>query len=97
MGYIMMKAPYGMPQGDPKWNRIGTICLVIWLVGILIISQIESDNIILSIICIVWGAIPFVLIGLFILFMIIGIALYQVKIHFPTLFYKLPEWLKKLC
>ena len=92
----MMKAPYGMPQGDPKWNRIGSLCLVIWLVGLLITSQIDSDNTFVSIICVVWIAIPFVTIGLFILFVIISIILYQTKMRFPNFFYKLPRWIKKL-
>ena len=32
MGYIMMKAPKGMPQGDPKFTQKATLCLIVWVI-----------------------------------------------------------------
>ena len=96
MGYIMMRAPKGMPKGDPKLTFWGTVGLFIWVLGILIIPD-KSTNIMIIILKHIWFIVPVIILGLLALFIIIGITLYQTKIRFPNFFDKLPVWVKKLC
>lgn len=91
----MIKAPKGMPKGDPKWTFYGTIILAVWVVGLLILPY-KSDSLPMNIFSIIWRIMPIVAIGLFLLFVIVGIALHYTKKHFPDFFDKMPAWIKKL-
>ena len=95
MGYIMMKAPKGMPQGDPEFIKRATLCLIVWLVVFLILLMtdikvwgIEIDRL--------WLALPFLILAIVVAYMIVGIVLYQTKAHFPNFFDNLPIWIKKI-
>ena len=91
----MMKAPKGMPQGDPEFIKKATLCLIVWLVVFLIllmadikVGGIEIDRL--------WLALPFLIIAIFIAYIIVGIVLYQTKAHFPNFFDNLPIWIKEI-
>ena len=90
-----MKAPKGMPQGNPKFIQRATLYLIVWLVVFLIllmadikVGGIEIDRL--------WLALPFLIIAIFIAYIIVGIVLYQTKAHFPNFYEKLPERIKKI-
>ena len=95
----MMKAPEGMPQGDPKYTRRATLCLIIWLIGLLIIIMSDSHNAFIKVFNYVWMAYTFIIvvyiIGIF-LCILIGIILYQLYSRFPNAYEKLPNWIKRL-
>ena len=91
-----MKAPEGMPKGDPKWTFWGTIIIAVWVVVLLIIPY-NSDSLPINILSIIWRYVPVVAIGLFVLFIIVGVVLYQIKKHSPTFYENMPAWIKKLC
>ena len=89
------KSPKGIQYGDTKFYRIAKICLLIWVLVFLILPD-SSNNVIVNVSCIIWRAIPFIAIGLFVLLVITGILLYQTKNHFPDSFGKLPKWIKQI-
>lgn len=93
MGYIILRN--GRVPGDPKWNAIGFLCLFIWLIGLLLMPE-HSDSVLGKVICIVWIAIPIVFIGLFILYSIFGIIIFQLYSRFPDAYEKFPKWIKNL-
>ena len=93
MGY-KMKLKNGMPYGDTKFYRIAKICLFVWVLVFLILPD-SSNNVIVNVLCLIWRAIPFIAIGLFLLLVIIGILLYQTKKHLPDRFDILPKWIKQ--
>ena len=93
MGYIILRN--GREPGDPKWNAIGTLCLFIWIFGILLIPE-PGESVLWKVIRIVWITIPLVVIGLFILYIISGIIIYQIHSRFPDAYEKIPKWIKNL-
>lgn len=91
MGYIIFGDPNRIKPQDPRLMRIFIVWLLIFL--ILLMSKIEVFGIELSRL---WGGLLLVAIGLFILFAVVGIFLYQTKVHFPDFFNKLPDWIKAI-
>ena len=91
MGYIIIGDPNKIKPQDPRLMGIFIVWLVIFL--FLLITKIEFFGIdLLSL----WGCLFFVAISLFVLFIVIGILLYQMKVHTPHFFDKLPKWLRKI-
>jgi hypothetical protein len=91
MGYIVFGDPNKIKPQDPRLMGIFMTWLVIFL--ILIMTKIEIFGIELSVL---WGSLLFIAIGLFVLFAVVGVVLYQMKIHYPAFFYKLPGWIKSI-
>lgn len=84
----------GIKYGDTKSYKIFKFCLFIWVIIFLItlsldfkIFGIEVDRI--------WLGLLLFLILMFITYVLIAIALYQIKKHFPDFFDKFPERIKK--
>ena len=91
MGYIVIGDPNKIKPQDPRLMRIFMAWLVIFL--ILLMTKIEVFGIELASL---WGGLSFVAIGLFVLFVIVGVVLYQTKVHYPDFFDKLPEQIKRI-
>lgn len=91
MGYIIIGDPNKIKPQNPRLMGIFMAWLVIFL--ILLMTKIEVFGIELS--CL-WGSLLFVAIGLFVLFVVVGILLYQMKVHIPRYFDKLPKWLRMI-
>ncbi len=91
MGYIVFGDPNKIKPQDPRLMRIFMAWLVIFI--ILLITKVEVFGFELAGL---WGGLLFVAIGLFVLFVIVGVILYQTKVHFPNFFDKLPELIKKI-
>ena len=89
MGYIIIGDPNKIWPQDPRLMGIFIAWLVIFL--FLLMTKIEVWGIELSSL---WGCLLFVAIGLFVLFAVVGILLYQMKVHIPHFFDKLPKWLR---
>ena len=90
MGYIVFGDPNKIKPQDPRLMRIFMAWLVIFI--ILLITKVEVFGFELAGL---WGGL-FVAIGLFVLFVIVGVILYQTKVHFPNFFDKLPELIKEI-
>ena len=91
MGYIVIGDPNKIKPLDPRLMRIFMAWLVIFL--ILLMTKIEVFGIELASL---WGGLLFVAIGLFVLFVIVGVVLYQTKVHYPDFFDKLTEQIKRI-
>lgn len=91
MGYILLGDPNKIKPQDPRFMGIFIVWLVIFI--ILLMTKVEVFGIDLASL---WGGLLFVAIGLFVLFAIIGVVLYQTKVHYPDFFDKLPERIKKI-
>lgn len=92
MGYIILRE--GRVPGDPKWNFWGTIILFVWIFGLLLMP--DSDSTFWKILHIVWIAVPLIVIGLFIIYCVVGVIIVQLNSRFPDRYEKLPKWVKEL-
>lgn len=85
-------------MGDPKRMKPQDPLFYGLFIGYLIILLIllMSDFTIFGIDPVrIWLGLGLVVVTLSIILVLFGIVLYQTKIHFPNVFYKLPKWIRK--
>ena len=90
-----MRAPMGMPKGDPEFSQKVTICLMIWgfVFAILLALDIKVFG---GMIARIWLSLLLVVFGLFLIYCVVGIIIYQLYSHFPIKYGKLPKWIRFL-
>ena len=77
-----------------QWNFWSIVIISIWIIGFLLLP--DSDGIFWKILHIVWMAIPLIVIGLLILYFVVGFIIFQLNLRFPDRYEELPEWVKEL-
>lgn len=85
----------GREPGDPKWNFWVTRILFGWLL-VLVFLPDSGDSTFWKIFNIVWRVVPLIVIGLFIIYCVVGVIIVQLNSRFPDRYEKLPKWVKEL-